>query len=154
MNKMSVEILIEMLSKQSKNLKNLLTNAVKKQEALVEHNRDLLDECIRDEQKLILAVQNSEKGRLKFISNINIENGFEENEYRLTKLTNNLREVLSEDAKAALIKSERSIRTFIDDITKVNNQNLFLIQHSRQFIDSTLKSVFNGSKRSILDRKV
>ena len=151
---MSVTKLIDLLIKQRDNLRNLLENARKKQQALVSSNRDLLDECIKDEQKLILAVQNAETGRLETIKKINLEQGFDENEFRLAKLTANLGDVLTYEAKEAIIKSERAIRIFIDEITQTNSQNMFLIQHSKQFIDSTLKAVFGGNKKSILDRKV
>lgn len=151
---MSIPNLIELLLKQRENLKRLLDNARKKQKALVANNRELLDECIKDEQRLILAVQNAENGRLEVIKEINREKGFEENEFRLAKLTANLGEVLTNEAKEAIIKSERAIRLFIDEITHTNNQNMFLIQHSKQFIDTTLKAVFGANNKSILDRKV
>lgn len=151
---MSIPNLIELLLKQRENLKRLLDNARKKQKALVANNRELLDECIKDEQRLILAVQNAESGRLEVIKEINHENGFEENEFRLAKLTANLGEVLTNEAKEAIIKSERAIRLFIEEITHTNNQNMFLIQHSKQFIDTTLKAVFGANNKSILDRKV
>ncbi|KAB2847095.1 MAG: flagellar protein FlgN [Melioribacteraceae bacterium] len=151
---MSIPNLIELLLKQRENLKRLLDNARKKQHALVANNRELLDECIKDEQKLILAVQNAENGRLQVIKEINREQGFEENEFRLAKLTANLGEVLTNEAKEAIIKSERAIRLFIEEITNTNNQNMFLIQHSKQFIDTTLKAVFGANNKSILDRKV
>ena len=151
---MSVTKLIDLLVKQRDNLKKLLDNARKKQKALVSNNRELLDECIKDEQKLILAVQSAETGRLETIKKINQEQGFEENEFRLARLTSNLGDVLTYEAKEAIIKSERAIRIFIDDITQINSQNMFLIQHSKQFIDATLKAVFGGNKKSILDRKV
>lgn len=151
---MSIPNLIELLLKQRDNLKRLLDNARKKQKALVANNRELLDECIKDEQRLILAVQNTESGRLEVIKEINREKGFEENEFRLAKLTSNLGEVLTNEAKEAIIKSERAIRIFIDEITHTNNQNMFLIQHSKQFIDTTLKAVFGANNKSILDRKV
>lgn len=151
---MNVTNLIDLLIKQRDNLKRLLDNARKKQQALVANNRELLDECIKDEQKLILAVQRAESGRLETIRDINREQGFEENEFRLAKLTANLSEVLTHEAKEAIIKSERTIRIFIEEITKTNSQNMFLIQHSKQFIDTTLKAVFGGSNKSILDRKI
>ena len=151
---MSIPNLIELLLKQIENLKRLLDNARKKQKALVANNRELLDECIKDEQRLILAVQNAESGRLQVIKEINREQGFEENEFRLAKLTANLGEVLTNEAKEAIIKSERAIRIFIEEISHTNNQNMFLIQHSKQFIDTTLKAVFGANNKSILDRKV
>lgn len=151
---MNIEKLIDLLIKQRNNLRNLLENARKKQDALISSNREVLDECIKDEQKLILAVQSAESGRLETIKEINREQGFEENEFRLAKLTSNLGEVLTYEAKEAIIKSERVIRNFIEEITQTNQQNLFLIQHSKQFIDSTLKAVFGTNKKSILDRKV
>ncbi|OGU33835.1 MAG: hypothetical protein A2068_00315 [Ignavibacteria bacterium GWB2_35_6b] len=151
---MSIPNLIELLLKQRENLKRLLDNARKKQKALVANNRELLDECIKDEQRLILAVQNAESGRLQVIKEINREQGFEENEFRLAKLTANLGEVLTNEAKEAIIKSERAIRIFIEEISHTNNQNMFLIQHSKQFIDTTLKAVFGANNKSILDRKV
>ena len=151
---MSIPNLIELLLKQRENLKRLLDNARKKQKALVANNRELLDECIKGEQRLILAVQNAESGRLQVIKEINREQGFEENEFRLAKLTANLGEVLTNEAKEAIIKSERAIRIFIEEISHTNNQNMFLIQHSKQFIDTTLKAVFGANNKSILDRKV
>ena len=151
---MGIQNLIDLLCRQKENLKRLLENAKAKQKALVDNNRELLDECIRNEQKLILAVQKAEGGRLQIITEINKEQGFEENEYRLSRLTANLGEVLSHEAKGAIVKSERTIRGFINEITEINNQNLFLIRHSKQFIDSTLKAVFGSNTKSILDRKV
>ena len=151
---MSVTKLVDLLVKQKENLKRLLDNARMKQQALVANNRELLDECIKDEQRLILAVQRAEDGRLATIREINREKGLDENEFRLAKLTANLSDVLTNEAKEAIIKSERAIRIFIEEISDTNHQNLFLIQHSKQFIDTTLKAVFGGNNKSLLDRKV
>lgn len=151
---MNITKLIDLLLKQKENLKMLLANSKKKQQALVKRNRQILEECIQEEQELIFSVQAVEAGRLEIIKEINKQHGLDENEVRLTKLRENLSEVLTEEAQEAIIKSEKEIRSFVLDITKTNKHNQFLIKHAQQFNNTMLKAVFGVRNKSLVDRKI
>lgn len=150
---MKFEKLFEVLEKESKTLQNLLDLVMKKQRVLVQMDRENLDEIIAKEEKLILAVKKDEKARIEVVQSIYDELNLKFENPKLQVLMDNLGENISDDEKARVEEYEYKIKDLTLEISEVNHRNLFLIQHSRNFINETINILLN-KKKSILDKRV
>ena len=73
--------------------------------------------------------------------------------YKLSILVAALRGKVSEVTLNKIGSYEVVIKNIIEKISKVNTQNILLIDQSRQIINETIKAVVNSSNRAIVDRK-
>lgn len=145
--------LSEILNKQEKNLKELLKIVTNKQEALVSNNNENLNDLISKEEKQLLLLQITEERRLEILKNIYQENNIKNERFKLDVMIEALKDKLNEEFVEELINSKNRIKNTIQQITKINQQNLVLIQQSRELLNNTIQAVINATNRSILDRK-
>lgn len=145
--------LIEILNKQEKNLKELLKIVTNKQEALVSNNNENLNDLISKEEKQLLLLQITEEKRLEILKNIYQENNIKNERFKLDVMIEELKDKLNEEFVEELMNSKNRIKNTIQQITKINQQNLVLIQQSRELLNNTIQAVINATNRSILDRK-
>ncbi len=150
---MKIEKLLSVLENQKKDLQALLQTMEKKQEALVTRNTTALEEIIRQEEKLLLKVQNNEEKRLDSIIEIYKQLNLSNNDFKIS----NLLTVLEGKTDAGQIKMlkayNNSIKGFITEIMKLNKQNMFLIQHTRQFVSETISAILDTTTKSLIDKK-
>lgn len=145
--------LSEILNKQEKNLKELLKIVTNKQEALISNNNENLNDLISKEEKQLLLLQITEERRLEILKNIYQENNIKNERFKLDVMIEALKDKLNEEFVEELINSKNRIKNTIQQITKINQQNLVLIQQSRELLNNTIQAVINATNRSILDRK-
>ncbi len=149
---MSLKKLIEVIDRQEKNLNKLLTVVKKKQEALVTNNNNKLNEVIGLEEKQLLKVQTTEEHRLLLMEQLFEKYEIKNERYKLSILVDSLKGKISDIILRKIESSESVIKNIIEDITKINSQNILLIEQSRQIINETIKAVVN-TNRAIVDRK-
>ena len=145
--------LSEILNKQEKNLKELLKIVTSKQEALVSNNNENLNDLISKEEKLLLQLQITEERRLEILKSIYEENNVKNERFKLDVMIEALKNKLKKEFVEDIINSKNSIKNTIKQVTKINQQNLVLIQQSRELLNNTIQAVINATNRSILDRK-
>lgn len=151
---MEIKKIFEILKDQYRNLNNLFKVAIEKQKALVKINNDLLSKCIKSEEKLLLNIQQTEKKRLGFIKefvdsfNYDIENA------DLRDVMKSIKNHLSKEDSSLMTKYEEKTKDIIIALSKLNEQNLFLIKNSKQFVTDTINSLLSKHKKSLLDVKV
>ena len=151
---MLTEKLLEILTDEENLLSSILKTAEEKQVALVSNNRDSLDASIKEEEKFLPRLREIEISRIKALQSIYLSAGKKADDYTIGALLGEFEENLTEDEKNNLSEKQKKIRELINTITKLNEQNLYLINHSRRFINETINAIINSSDRSILDKKV
>ncbi len=151
---MLTEKLTGILKDEENLLSSILKTAEEKQTALVANNRDALDACIKEEEKFLPRLREIEFSRIKAIQSVYLTAGKKTNDFTIGALISEFEENLSDEEKNILTEKQEAIRNLINTITKLNEQNLFLINHSRRFINETINAIINSSERSILDKKV
>jgi len=151
---MPVKKIIEVLKKEESVLQSLLTTATEKQVALVSNNREKLETCIKLEEKILPQLQDVEKARLKETKSFYAESGMTNENTRLEILLETLSEHFTEAEEKFIMQLQGQIRGLVQDLSKLNDQNKFLINHSRQFINETINTIINMADKSILDKKV
>jgi len=145
--------LTEILNKQEKNLKELLKIVTNKQEALVSNNNENLNDLISKEEKLLLQLQITEERRLEILKSIYEENNIKNERFKLDVMIEALKDKLKKEFVEDIMNSKNRIKNTIKQVTKINQQNLVLIQQSRELLNNTIQAVINATNRSILDRK-
>ena len=145
--------LSEILNKQEKNLKELLKIVTSKQEALVSNNNENLNDLISKEEKLLLQLQITEERRLEILKSIYEENNIKNERFKLDVMIEALKDKLKKEFVEDIMNSKNRIKNTIKQVTKINQQNLVLIQQSRELLNNTIQAVINATNRSILDRK-
>lgn len=150
---MNIEKLITVLEKQNLNLEKLLQTALEKQIALVNCNNDNIKESVSKEEKILLSIQIAEETRLKLMEELFDEYKIENERYKLEILIENIKSKLDSKIYKIIKTLELSIKKTIKEIQKVNQQNLILIQQSRNLVNETITALLNSKKRAIVDRK-
>ncbi len=151
---METKNLIDVLKKQKLNLENLLGVAKEKQKILVSNKREELDTVGKQEEKLIFRVQQTEKERIAVVNQLAARNGMNARAIKIADLIDKLSETVAPQIVIQLKTLEGEIKTLVTELQTINSRNMFLIKHSRQFIEYTMKAIFGEGKKSILDRKI
>ncbi len=146
--------LIDVLKKQKLNLENLLGAAKEKQKVLINNKREELDTVGKQEEKLIFRVQQTEKERIAVVNQLASRNGLNPKAIKIGDLISKLSTTEDPEVIFELTNLEEEIKELVAEIKSTNSRNMFLIQHSRKFIEYTMKAIFGEGKKSILDRKV
>jgi len=151
---MLTEKLSGILESEEALLASILKIAKDKQRALVSNNREGLESCIKEDEKLLPRLKEEETSRIKAVQSIYLIAGKKTDDYSIGTLIDKFSDDLSDEEKVYLENKRESIKELINTITNLNNQNLYLINHSRQFINETINAIINSADRSILDKKV
>lgn len=150
---MEISDLIQSLEKQKLNLERMLAAAEKKQRALVSNNNEALEASVTAEQGALMSLQQTEKERLSIMNALYRQADIRPKNLRIYELVDLMNDRMDKKTAGALLKLEEEIKETAGQISKLNQQNLYLIEHSRNFIKETLMSVLSA-KKAILDRKV
>jgi len=151
---MEAENLITVLRREEKILNELKNISNKKQLALVANNRENLDVCIRDEERILPLIQKIENERLYAIDEFYAENERIKKDYHLETLIEMFVQLLPDEIIAEIKRIHSELKILVADLMKFNKQNMYLINHSRQFINETMAAIINSPGKSILDKKV
>ncbi len=151
---MNPKELLSVLEKLRISLEKLLENAKLKQTALVKMNDELLIQAISDEEKYIKLVKEHEKERLNKTIEIYKLNDKKFNDYKISVFVKEFKNSLDEKSIKYLLGYEKLLKKLTNEVMNVNRQNLFLIEHSRQFITSLMNIIYQDKTRSLVDRKV
>lgn len=149
-----VEELINTLAGIDEDLSELLIASKMKQSSLVSNTNKKIEEAIVLEEKLLLKIKNGESRRLGIIKDIYSGKGVKLETTKIADLIETFKNDISEEDKNRLTLLEENIKKNIAKVKRTNEHNLFLITHSRNFINETINTLVENSKKSILDKKI
>ncbi len=152
--KMDLKELYTTLSKHEQNLNELLQSVQRKQIALISMSHDGLEESIQHEEKLLIRIKEIEKERQNSLRNITLTYNVQFDSTKLKDIVEKLKQLVAENELKSLMLFEGKIKKLAEMISDVNNQNMFLIQHSKRFINETINTLLTNNKKSIVDRKI
>lgn len=150
---MKADKLITVLKELQNNLSMLLEIIKNKQKSLVERDDDSIKQSVKREEKVLLKIQSLEEKRIRAVETIYSENNLNIEDHKISTLLENLKSGLDENSIEALVDYKLNIKNLIFEIMKLNQQNMFLIQHTRQFFSETINAILSSTKKSLLDRK-
>lgn len=143
---------INLLSEHSENLKALKENLLQIQAVVIDYQISELDLLLPTFESLLKKISELEEQRLKLLRKIKEKYSFDNNESKVT-LSILLENYLSKNELLELQSKEDELKLLIKNIQELNFKNLFLINHSRQFLKDLVSNLLSNHK-SILDRKV
>ena len=151
---MNINKLIKILKEQKYNLTGLLKIVKDKQKILIGNKLKKLPDYISLEEKKLLEIQITEEKRLKIMKEIFSEYNIKKEKFKLEILTESLEKLVPNNILFEIKEEETKIKEIIKEVTKVNGQNLLLIQQSNQIISETVKAVIDSNNKAIIiDRK-
>jgi len=151
---MKIKELIKVLKIQENNLNSLLAIVKKKQNIIVNNKILKLSDYMELEEKKLLEIQITEEKRLRTMQELFTKYQIKNKRLKLEVLVNELKDLVPEIYINSIKEKEVEIKKLINEITRINKQNLLLVQQSSQIISETVKAVIDTSKnRSIIDRK-
>ena len=151
---MKIKELIKVLKIQENNLNSLLAIVKEKQNIIVNNKILKLSDYMELEEKKLLEIQITEEKRLRTMQELFTKYQIKNKRLKLEVLVNELKDLVPEIYINSIKEKEVEIKKLINEITRINKQNLLLVQQSSQIISETVKAVIDTSKnRSIIDRK-
>ncbi len=149
----NIENVIETLKKHMLLLDKLANVCARKQNALINNNRDELEQVIQNESEIIAALLQLKKQHTKLLNEILEDESVKAKETASVKLSVLLKGICSEKEIAEIQLLEKRIREKIKEVDELNVKNHFLLQQARNFINEVI-NVLIGSKKILVDRKV
>ncbi len=143
---------INLLNEQIQNLKELKDNLLQIQLFVVDYQISELDFFLPHFESSLKKISESEEKRLKLLKEIK-EKYLINDDKNKSSLSILLENYLSSKELKELRLKEDKLKLSIRNIQEVNVKNLFLINHSRQFLKELVSTLLSNHK-SILDRKV
>lgn len=143
---------INLLSEQIQNLKVLKDNLLQIQTVVIDYQISELDLLLPGFESSLKKISELEEQRLKLLKKIREKYSIDNDELK-TSLSILLKNYLSENELKELQSKEDELKLSIKNIQELNFKNLFLINHSRQFLKDLVSTLLSNHK-SILDRKV
>ncbi len=150
---MNLQELITVLKKQENNLNDLHKVMLDKQNILINGDDELLNTSLIKEEKLLLKIQLTEENRLEIMQKLFEKYEIDHERYKLEILIEGLKDKVNDKIIKGILLIEKRIKNIISEVTKVNSQNMLVIQQSRNLINETIRALINSSNRSIVDRK-
>ncbi len=150
---MKIKELLKILDEQKLNLIGLVKIVKNKQNVLVNNKLEKLSEYMSLEEKKLLEIQIVEEKRLSVMQQLFSQYNIESERFKLEILITALTNKIPQNFLDSIKQNEREMKNLIQEITRINQQNLLLVQQSSQIITETVKAVIDTSKRSFIDRK-
>lgn len=144
----------ETLKKHEQNLNELLQTVQRKQIALISLSHEGIEDSIKQEEKLLIRIKEIEKERQQALNNITLTYNVQFNSSKLSDVVKKLKNFLPENEVKSISSFEGKIKEIAEMVTDVNSQNMFLIQHSKRFINETINTLLTNNKKSIVDRRI
>ncbi|MDD2432480.1 MAG: flagellar protein FlgN [Clostridia bacterium] len=155
--------LIKILEEQKETYRQLMDLSVQKNQYLINGDLDELNETTKQEEALIFQLGKLEGKREKCFAQLAELGGFDHN--------CTLQEVLSQltsNSQVQLRQIQEEFSAFIHDLTRLNEENMLLLEQSLRFVNFTVESISQHSKplynegkevkveqlNNILDKKV
>lgn len=151
---MEIKEILDAYTMQIENMKKLIGIVIEKKQVLVSAKHNLFDDVLRREELVVSQIQYSEKRRITLINTL-LQSIFPgsngRNHGRLSSMLAG--KIDSQNLKKLQIH-ESELKKAIITINEINSQNLFLLQHVRNFIHETISNLLGGRKQILVDRKV
>ncbi|MGI6587819.1 MAG: flagellar protein FlgN [Peptococcia bacterium] len=155
--------LIKILEEQRENYRQLMDLSVQKHQYLINGDLDELNELTMQEETLIFQLGKLEGKREKCFSLLAELGGFDEN-FTLQEVLPQL----PQNSQEQLRQIQKDFSVLIQDLAKLNEENMLLLEQSLRFVNFTVESISQQSKplynaenkvkveqlNNILDKKV
>ncbi|HLP16652.1 MAG TPA: flagellar protein FlgN [Bacteroidota bacterium] len=146
----SLNELIETLEQEIAAVESLREVILLKQHAIIKHDYDALKEAMTVEAAAIQSVRQFEQQRLAFIAHC-----IDDLDSKMQMLTlNDLIQHLDGELTTVLTKQEHRLKTAMQQVSYINDQNKLLVNNSLNFIKETINIVTENRSRQLINKAV
>jgi cysteinyl-tRNA synthetase len=146
----SLNELIDTLELEINSVEGLRAVILLKQHAIIKHDYDALKEAIGVEEVAIQKVRQYEQQRLAFIAHC-----IDDLDSKMQMLTlNDLIQQLNDDQTDVLTQQEHRLKTALQQVTYINDQNKMLVNNSMNFIKETINIVTENRTRQLVNKAI
>lgn len=150
---MNVKELIQSISDQGKNFDMLINALIQKKEAIVADNYNMLEDSIKNEQKILSNIDDEEKRRKELIREFAHQNSITLKDFSFDELYNSKKNIFGNDInKIEKIRSEVKEKAL--RIAHLNSQLSVLVEVSRNIIKERMISILGSGKRKLVNKRV
>lgn len=148
---MNYNKLIDLMTKQKEKLSNLLESLKLMQKSIVSQDYNEYEKTIEMHQKILTDIRNIEKERTRII--ISVIGNQSYSKENLPELIFNTLKIKDKSEKQKYLNLRDEIADLIKEVTKMNFQITYLIDHSRKFIKDLVVNLYGSKNQKILDKK-
>lgn len=149
---MTYEKLIALMQTQKNKLTDLLDTLKSMQKAIIEQEYQDFNKTIELHQRILSDIRNIEKDRTKLI--ISIIGNQSYSKEKLPQMIFNALKVKDNNLKKKYLDLRDEITNLIKEVTRINFQNMYLIDNSRKLIKDLVVTIYGSANQKILDKKV
>ncbi|MBS3945820.1 MAG: flagellar export chaperone FlgN [Melioribacter sp.] len=150
---MNVKELIQSISDQGKNFDMLINALIQKKEAIVADNYNILEDAIKNEQKILSNIDDEEKRRKELIREFAHQNSITLKDFSFDELYSSKKNLFGNDInKIERIRSEVKEKAL--RIAHLNSQLSVLVEVSRNIIKERMISILGSGKCKLVNKRV
>ncbi len=149
---MSYNKLLDLMVAQKNKLTELLECLKLMQQSIVNQQYENYQHTIDMHQTILSDIRNIEKDRTKIIKSV-LGNNQKYSKDNLPDLIFNAFKITDNKEKENYLNLRNEIAELIEDVTRYNFQNMYLIEHSRKFIKNLVVTLYGSKNQRILDKK-
>jgi flagellar biosynthesis/type III secretory pathway chaperone len=148
--------LYELLEKEERIIKSLITAANFKQKVIVQNDYGALEKVNQNEATLLSSLDKISRSQQKLISRLFDINKIEDSGKPrvLSILVNNYSELFNKSKLEKINELRSKIKDQVKELTNLNYQNRFLIEHASSLVKETISLLLKSRRTSLVDRKV
>jgi hypothetical protein len=151
---MDIKEVLVSLKRQEENLNLLLNTVIAKQRAIVEGKIAKLEEVIFEEENVFKNIEALEKQRIELLEKFSTRLGLEIKYKNLNEFMKCLKPRLDKKFYDEVMKVRTDVIELVKKVNNINGQNKALIVHSISFVKSTLTSLIDTKRSSLIDRRI
>ena len=146
----------ELLLKEDKIIKSLITAAKLKQDVIVKNSYDGLSKVNDTEAALLSELDKVSRNQQKLVSRLFEINSIKENGKPriLSILVNDYKDLFNPNQLLKINELRLAIRDQVKMLTGLNHKNRFLIEHASSLVKETISLLLKTKRKSIIDRKI
>ncbi len=148
-----VKELFEVMENLNESLEQLLVVSQNKRRAIVQREIAELEESIKMEEKLLNEIKQLEKRRMEILKSF-LQDGSALGKEKVEQIMERISEELPEKLKEHLYYLRNKIKEVSQRIKSVNQQNMFLIESSREMLRMIFAELKGNRDSLIVNRKV
>ncbi len=148
--------LYEMLVKEEKIITSLIEAAKLKQNVIVQNDYDGLSKVNETESKLLSELDKISRNQQKSVGRLFEINSIKENGKPriLSILLSEYKDLFNPTELQKINNLRLSVRNQVKELTGINYQNRFLIEHASSLVKETISLLLKTRKTSLIDRKI
>jgi len=148
--------LYELLEKEDKIIQSLISAAKFKQKVIVQNDYSSLEKVNENEAMLLANLDKISRNQQQLVSRLFEINSLKENGKPrvLSILINEYNDLFNPKLLSKINELRLKIRGKVKELTKINHQNRFLIEHASSLVKETISLLLKSRKTSLVDRTI